>query len=287
MTPELFKEVRRIHFKMDKLVTELLAGAYRSRFKGQGMEFEEVREYSYGDEVRTIDWNVTARMNSPFVKTFREERELTVILLVDISKSTFFGSTKTKRQAMAELGALLAFSAIKNNDKIGLILFSDQIEKYVPPQKGSRHVLRLIRELMIQPTAGKGTDIKKALRYLGKVQPKPAVCFLISDFISPPFAKELRVSETEHDFVAIRMIDPLEENLKPFSLIEFTDLETGEKRFVDTSSKETLDFFRQEKLKKDQFFKEEIYKSGVGHIDLKTNEPFDHPLELFFKKGRK
>lgn len=287
MTPELYREVRRIHFKMEKLVTDLLAGAYRSRFKGQGMEFEEVREYSPGDEVRTIDWNVTARMNAPYIKTFREERELTVILLVDISPSSFFGSSKTKRQAMAEVGALLAFSAIKNNDKIGLILFSDKIEKYVPPQKGSRHVLRVIRELMVHPTTGKGTDIKMALRYLGQVQTKPSVCFLISDFLAPSFAKDLRVSETQHDIIAVRMTDPLEENLPPFSLVEFTDLETGEKRIVDTSSREVIDFFKQEKIRRDQTFKDQMNRSGVGVIELKTNEPFDRPLEIFFKKGRR
>lgn len=287
MTPELYSQIRRINFKMEKLVTDLLAGAYRSRFKGRGMEFEEVREYAQGDEVRTIDWNVTARMNAPYVKTFREERELTVILLVDISLSSYFGRDKTKRQAMAEVGALLAFAAIKNNDKIGLILFSDRIEKYVPPSKGSKHVQRLIRELMALKPQGKKTDIRQALKFLNQVQTKPSVVFLMSDFLSPSFEKDLKVSEKAHDLIAIRMLDPLEETLKPFSLIEFTDLETGENRIVDTSSNAVRTFFEEQKKKRDETFHTQMGKAGVPIIDLKDNEPFDKPLEKFFKKGRK
>lgn len=287
MTPELYSQIRRINFKMEKLVTDLLAGAYRSRFKGRGMEFEEVREYSQGDEVRTIDWNVTARMNAPYVKTFREERELTVILLVDISLSSYFGRDKTKRQAMSEVGALLAFAAIKNNDKIGLILFSDRIEKYVPPAKGSKHVQRLIRELMALTPQGKKTDIQQALKFLNQVQTKPSVVFLLSDFISPSFEKDLKISEKAHDLIAIRMLDPLEETLKPFSLIEFTDLETGENRIIDTSSSSVRAYFEEQKKKRDETFFNQMGKAGVPVIDLKDNEPFDKPLEKFFKLGRK
>ncbi len=287
MTPELYSQIRRINFKMEKLVTDLLAGAYRSRFKGRGMEFEEVREYNQGDEVRTIDWNVTARMNAPYVKTFREERELTVILLVDISLSSYFGRDKTKRQAMAEVGALLAFAAIKNNDKIGLILFSDRIEKYVPPAKGSKHVQRLIRELMAANPQGKKTDIQQALKFLNQVETKPCVVFLLSDFLSPSFEKDLKISEKAHDLIAIRMLDPLEETLKPFSLIEFTDLETGETRIIDTSSRHVREYFMEQKKKRDETFYSQMGKAGVPLIDLKSNEPFDKPLEKFFKLGRK
>lgn len=287
MTPELFKEVRRINFKMQKLVTNLLAGAYKSRFKGRGMEFEEVREYSPGDEVRTIDWNVTARMSSPYVKTFREERELTVILLVDISRSTFFGSDKTKRKAIAEIGTLLSYSAIKNNDKVGLILFSEKVEKYVPPAKGTRHILRLIRELMASPTTGKKTDISEALKFLNQVQSKPTVVFLISDFLSPTYSKALLVSEKGHDIIAIRLLDPLEKKIEPEGLIEFTDLETGEKRLIDTSSKPVLKFFEEQVQERDEAFKEQMIKAGVPFMDLKTNEPFDRALERFFKGNKR
>ncbi|MFN4174592.1 MAG: DUF58 domain-containing protein [Parachlamydiaceae bacterium] len=292
MTPELYSQIRRINFKMEKLVTDLLAGAYRSRFKGRGMEFEEVREYNQGDEVRTIDWNVTARMNAPYVKRFREERELTVILLVDISLSAYFGRDKTKRQAMAEVGALLAFAAIKNNDKIGLILFSDRIEKYVPPAKGSKHVQRLIRELVAANPQGKKTDIKQALKFLNQVQTKPAVVFLLSDFLSPTYEKDLKISEKAHDLIAIRVLDPLEitlkqEALKPFSLIEFSDLESGENRMIDTSSKPVQAYFEGERKKLDESFFSQMGKAGVPVIDLKSNEPFDRPLEKFFKTGKK
>lgn len=234
---ELFKKIRRIEILTTHLAEDVFAGAYRSAFKGKGMEFEEVREYLPGDDIRTIDWNVTARMNHPYVKSFREERELTVNLVVDASASTAFGSENTlKSDLIAEIAAVIAFSAIKNNDKIALILFSDKVDKYIPPRKGTRHVLRIIRELLSYRAEKKGTSINGALAFLGTVQPRPGICFLISDFIAPDFTHEASITAKRHDLVPILVSDPAEIAFPSMGLTTLVDLESGATRMADTSS---------------------------------------------------
>lgn len=287
VTPELLREIRRIQFKMQKWVSDVFQGAYKSRFKGRGMEFEEVREYVAGDDVRTIDWNVTARMQSPFIKTFREERELTVMLLVDLSRSTQFGTAqKTKKEVIAELGALLAFSAIKNNDKIGLILFSDQIELYLPPKKGIRHVLRLIREILAREPKGSKTDLGAALSFLGKVISRSSICFLLSDFIAEDYEKELRVTAQKHDLIAIRVLDDKEVAFPPFGLMEITDLETGQTALIDTSSPAVQKQFHERAALRHEKVHKLFTGLGAALIEIDTSEDFIKPLEKYFKARR-
>ncbi|MDD5759528.1 MAG: DUF58 domain-containing protein [Desulfobulbaceae bacterium] len=233
---ELARQIRFIQIFTSRAVNDILAGEYQSVFKGRGMEFDEVREYQPGDDVRAIDWNVTARTGHPFVKRYVEERELTVLLLVDISASGLFGSViKRKSEVAAELCALLAFSAIKNNDKVGLLLFSNCIEKFIPPRKGGSHVLRIIREVLGFQPEGKGTDIAQALEYLGKVVRKRGVVFLLSDFLAPDFAKPLGLLARRHDLIAISIRDRREFQLPDLGLIELIDAETGTSRVVDSS----------------------------------------------------
>lgn len=268
---------------MEKLVADVFQGAYKSRFKGRGMEFEEVREYVVGDDIRTIDWNVTARMQSPFVKTFREERELTVMLLVDISRSTQFGTShKTKKEVIAETGALLAFSAIKNNDKIGLILFSDQIELYIPPKKGVRHVLRLVREMLVREPKGSKTNLKAALSFLGRVLCRSSICFLISDFIAEGYEKELRVTTQKHDLIAIRVYDEKEMAFPQFGLIEMTDLENGQAALIDTSSFDVQKRFQEAAASRREKVKKLFNGLGVALIEMDTCKGFLKPLEKYF-----
>lgn len=284
MTPTLFHDIRRIQFRMQKLVSDVFQGAYKSRFKGRGMEFEEVREYVAGDDVRSIDWNVTARMQTPFVKTFREERELTVILLVDLSRSCQFGtSTKLKKEVIAEIGALLAFSAIKNNDKIGLILFSNQIELYVPPKKGVRHVLRLVREILVREPLGSKTDLKGALSFLGKMSPRSLICFLISDFIAEGYEKELRLTAEKHDLIGIRVFDDKEMAFPPFGLMNITDLETGKKGLIDTSSSSVQAHYQKTAQKRAERVKKLFISCGAGLIEIDTSQDYLKPLEKYFK----
>lgn len=270
---------------MQKLVSDVFQGAYKSRFKGRGMEFEEVREYVPGDEVRTIDWNVTARMQTPYVKTFKEERELTVMLLVDLSRSLQFGTTlKLKKEVIAEIGALLAFSAIKNSDKIGLILFSDRIELFVPPKKGVRHVLRLVRELLVREPVGSKTDIKGALTFLGKVLSRSSICFLLSDFIGNNFEKELRLTAKKHDLIGLRIFDDKEMTFPKFGLIEMTDLESGKKALVDTSSTAVQKHFHDSALKRAEATKKLFNGVGAPLIEINTSEDYLKPIERYFKK---
>ena len=284
ISPELFREIRHIQFKMQKLVADVFQGAYKSRFKGHGMEFEEVREYVPGDEVRTIDWNVTARMQTPYVKLFREERELTVMLLVDLSRSCFFGtSAKLKKEVIAEIGALLAFSAIKNQDKIGLILFSDRVELYVPPKKGVRHVLRLVREILARKPQGRKTDLKAALTYLGKVMSRSSICFLLSDFIALDFEKELRLTAQKHDLIGMRIYDAKEVVFPSFGLIEMTDLESGEKALIDTSSERVQRHFKEVAAQRAEEVKRLFNRIGVPLIEIDTSEGYLKPLEKYFK----
>lgn len=287
--PELFRTIRRIHIETKHLAEDVLAGSYRSAFKGKGIEFEEVREFQEGDEVRSVDWNVTARMNHPYVKKFREERELSVVLIVDTSLSERFGSTdRLKSELIAEIGAVLAFSAIKNNDKVGLILFSSEVEQYLAPRNGVRHVLRVIRELLAfnlskTKPAHKGTSIEAALGLAAKVLPHSSVCFLLSDFIGKNFEKELRLVAAKHDLVSICVSDPYEITFPAFNLVDFEDLETGEAMVIDGSDKDARSHF--EKIALARLAKQEaLMKSvGAGFIQIRTDKPYMHEIKKFFR----
>ena len=282
---EILKKVRRIEISTRGLVNEVFSGEYHSVFKGQGMTFSEVREYQYGDDIRSIDWNVTARAGSPFVKVFEEERELTVVLVVDVSASGNFGTRERfKGEVAVELSAVLAFSAIKNSDKIGLILFSDRIEKFVPPRKGRRHVLRVLRELLYHRPQGRGTDIGGALEYLARVVPRRAVVFLVSDFAGNGFFRPLSVAGRRHDLIAVRMGDPRETELPPIGLVELEDPETGNRIVVDTSDREFRDAFRDGTERSRAKLDRDFRRCQVDVIDIQTGEPYVEPLMRFFKK---
>ena len=288
-TKELLKKVRQIELTIRGVVNEVFAGEYHSVFKGRGMEFAEVREYQAGDDVRTIDWNVSARMNHPFVKVFDEERELTVMVVYDCSASKGFGSRgEQKRRVATEIAALLAASAIKNNDKVGLIIFSDRGEKVVPPRKGRQHVLRVIRELLFYDdpegaNTSPHTDIAVALGYLNRLLKRRATVFLISDFMDDGFESDLRIANRRNDLVAIHLRDPLEEDLPAVGLVEVEDLETGEIRLVDTSVDAVRDAV-QSAARRDTAQLERLFKSiGVDYIDIYTDRSYIKPLTRFFR----
>lgn len=288
-TKELLKKVRRIEINIRGMVNEVFAGEYHSVFKGRGMEFSEVREYQPGDDVRNIDWNVSARMNHPFVKIFDEERELTVMILFDSSSSESFGSVQQQKgQVAVEIAALLASSAIKNNDKVGLIIFSDHIEKFVPPRKGRKHILRVIRELLYfesrdETIPSSETNITIALEYLNQILKRRATIFLISDFLAEGFEKDLQIANKRHDLVAIHIIDPLEEKLPSVGLLELEDLETGETVLLDTSVSEVRDSI-SENVYSERAKLERLFKSiGVDFIDIYTNQSYVKPLTRFFR----
>lgn len=281
---ELLKKVRRIHIRTSHVANDLFAGHYHSAFKGHGMEFEEVREYQPGDEIRRIDWNVTARQGKPFVKRFREERELTVMLVVDVSGSQDFGSAgQLKRELAAEVGATLAFSAIKNNDKVGLIAFSDRIERYVKPDKGLRHVLRVIRELLALQASGKGTDIAGALDYLSRVSTRRAVVFLISDFQAAHYDRQLRVAKRRHDLIPIAIADPREAALPNVRYIDLIDSETGERVTVDTSSPAFRSEYERLVGASAEARKKSFRRFKADSIELVTGQSFVDPLTRFFR----
>ena len=281
---EILKEVRRIEISTRGLVNEVFSGEYHSVFKGRGMSFAEVREYQYGDDIRSIDWNVTARTGSQFVKVFEEERELTVMLLVDVSASGDFGTRqRMKAEVAVEICALLAFSAIKNNDKVGLIIFSDHVEKFVPPRKGRRHVLRVLRELLYHRPVGRGTDIAGALEYLTHVQRKRAVTFLVSDFRDEGFDRALAVAGRRHDLVAVRLGDPREQELPALGLLELEDPESGERVIVNTSSKAFRSAFRSVNTARRAALDRMLRRSKVDVIDIATGEPWVKPLMRFFQ----
>jgi uncharacterized protein (DUF58 family) len=283
VSPELFKHIRRIQIRTQKLVNELFAGAYRSTFKGMGIEFEEVREYQPGDDTRSIDWNVTARMNRPYIKNFREERELTVMLVVDVSASSRFGSVnRSKSELIAELGAVLALSASHNNDKIGLILFSDQIEKYIPPRKGVRHVLRILRELLAFKPHSRGTDLKMALTFLGKVQRRTGICFLISDFICSDYSQSIKLTLRRYDLISIAISDPYELSLPSLALTQLIDLETGASALLDLSDQKLLDYFKLKAAERIHGVKRLIESLGGGFISLRTDESYSDALRHYF-----
>ena len=281
---EIFKKVRRIEITTKKVVNEVMAGEYHSVFKGRGMEFTEVREYFPGDDVRTIDWNVFARTGKPHVKVFSEERELTVILMVDVSSSLRFGTLdKTKGELAAELSALLAFSAIENNDRVGLIIFTDRIERSIPPKKGRRHVLRVIREILSFRPETTRTDIAMALEYLSRVQRRRAVVFLISDFIAPDFAQALRIAGRRHDLIALTLSDPRERELPPLGLVELEDAETGESRLIDTYDDSTRERFAELAGIRQADRAKTFREIDLDSLELRTEEPYERSLLRFFR----
>ena len=282
---EILKKVRRVEITTRGLVNDVFSGEYHSVFKGRGMNFAEVREYQYGDDIRSIDWNVTARTGHPFVKVFEEERELTVMLLVDVSASGDFGTReRMKGEVAVEICALLAFSAIKNNDKVGLIIFSDRIEKFVPPRKGRPHVLRVLRELFYHRPEGRGTDMRGALEYLTRVIKRRAVVFLVSDFMDAGFEKPLSVAGRRHDLVAVRMGDRREGTIPPLGFVEFEDAETGELLVVNTSDPEFRSEFENRAARTRANLERTFRRSRVDLIDIQTDVPYVQPLMRFFKE---
>jgi len=292
-TTELLKKVRKIEIKSRGLTNHIFAGEYHSAFKGRGMTFSEVREYQYGDDIRSIDWNVTARFNSPYVKIFEEERELTVMLLIDVSGSRLFGSThQLKRDLMTEIGAVLSFSAIQNNDKIGVIFFSDRIEKFITPQKGKKHILRIIRELIeFKPSSNK-TNIAEALRFLTNAIKKRSTAFILSDFIDfkendssqPNFLDALRIANNKHDIVAIRVIDKREKELPAVGLLKVKDAETGIDRWIDTDSNFVRDGYAKWWSQSTAAVNESFSKCRVDSVSIATDEDYVQPLVKLFKR---
>jgi uncharacterized protein (DUF58 family) len=280
---EILKKVRQIEIRTKRLVTDSLLGQYHSVFKGRGMNFEEVREYSPGDEVRAIDWNVTARTGRAFVKKFTEERELTILLLVDVSASGSFGSTThSKRELSAELASVLAFSAIRNNDKVGLILFSDSIEQYIPPKKGRRHVLRVVREILFFNPKNRGTNISCALDFASKVVTRRAVAFLISDFQASNYRQALKLTSKRHDLVAVNVVDPREREIPSIGLLSLEDAETGEQLELDTSSADIRKRFSELNATRLDSIRKTLRSTGVDVLELNTEQPYMLALLQFF-----
>jgi uncharacterized protein (DUF58 family) len=285
---EIIHKIRRIQITTNRLVNESLAGEYHSVFKGRGMEFDEVREYQHGDDVRTIDWNVTSRAGRPFVKRYVEERELTVMLLIDASASGAFGSAdKMKSEIAAEISALLAFSAIKNNDRVGAILFTDCVEKFVPPRRGSSHVLRVVREVLFHKPEHRGTRIQKAIEHLNLVVHKRSVVFLISDLLDQGFEPSLKVANRRHDVIVIQIIDPREKELPEVGILELRDAETGEIAWADTSLEWVRNTFRENWGRNQSRLARLFQSHHMDHITIETGKPYDVPLMRFFKERAK
>jgi uncharacterized protein (DUF58 family) len=285
ITTELMKKIRRIEIRTRRLVNDSYAGEYHSVFKGRGMEFDEVRPYQYGDEIRTIDWNVTARMGDPYVKRYVEERELSVLLLVDASASENFGSVKQfKRELAAELTAVLSFAATTNNDKVGLLIFTDQIELYIPPLKGRKHVLRLIREMLAFEPKGRGTDIEMALETANQILKRRSIIFLVSDFLAEPagYRKALAITNRRHDVIAVDLHDPLETKIADVGLVALEDPETGEIAWVDTSSRSWQEAFNQSVSRLENDKSKVLRRANVDHITIGTDEDYTAPLASFF-----
>lgn len=284
-TKELLKKVRKIEIKTRRLSDHIFGGEYHSTFKGRGMTFSEVRQYQFGDDVRNIDWNVTARYNEPYIKVFEEERELTMMLMVDISGSELFGTTNQfKNEIVTEISATLAFSALQNNDKVGLVLFSDQIELYIPPKKGKSHVLRIIRELLeFKPKSNK-TDISEALKFLSSVMKKKAIVFLLSDFIASDYERTLKITGNKHDVTGIRVYDEREESIPNLGMVQLEDVETGKVRLVNTQSKKVRDAYAEFNRERVSYFKESFTKSGCGVLDCRVDESYVKKLLGYFKR---
>ncbi len=284
-TTELIKKVRKIRIKTRRLSDQVFAGSYHSAFKGRGMAFTEVREYQYGDDIRNIDWNVTARFSHPYVKVFEEEREMTVMLLIDVSGSNEFGAAGAiKEQVITEIASVLAFSAISNNDKAGVIFFSDQIEKFIPPKKGTQHILRIIRELINFKPKSKGTDISMALKYLRNVIRKKSVAFLISDFHDWHFRDALRIVSKKHDMICLQVYDHREKELPAAGLMKFRDAETGNTYWLDTSSKKVRRNIHQYNMKHEAFLDEAFNKASVDQVRISTDKDYVPPLIHLFRK---
>jgi len=285
VSPEILRTVRRIEIRTRRLVQESMAGEYHSVFRGRGMEFSEVREYQIGDDVRSIDWNVSARMGHPYVKKYVEERELTVFLAVDVSGSKEFGSvTRTKGDLAAEVAALLAFSAIKNNDRVGAILFTGRVEKYIPPKKGRTHVLRVIREILSFEPQDRKTDIAGALEYASRVLRRHCVLFLISDFLDSGYEKPLRIAGRKYDMVAIAVEDPREEEFPSVGLLEIEDAETGERRILDTSDRSLRSATASRAAARREALARTLRSCGVDLVRLSTGRPYDIPLVRYFEE---
>ncbi len=287
---ELIRRVRRIEIRTRRIVTETLAGSYHSAFRGQGMEFAEVREYQPGDDIRSIDWNETSRSSRPdrslYVKVFTEERELTVMLLADVSASTVFGTgARLKREVMAEISALLAFAAIRNRDRVGLLRFSDGIDQYLPPRSGSTHVLRVVREILSSSKqGGRGTDIGGALSTLVRVQRRPAVVFLVSDMLGSGYERELKLAARRHDIVALEVFDPAEDQLPDAGLIHFEDAERGTRQLVDTSSRRVRSAWQQAATLRREKARALLARAGVDRIAINAAEPYERPLLEYFHR---
>lgn len=284
---EIFKKVRKIEIKTRGLVNQVFAGQYHSMFKGRGMAFSEVREYQYGDDIRSIDWNVTARFNHPYVKIFDEERELTVMLLIDVSGSNQFGTkVKFKQEAMTEIAAVLAFSAIKNNDKVGVIFFSDKIEKFIPPKKGTSHILRIIRELVDFKAMSSKTDISNALRYLTNAIKKRSTVFLLSDFIDEGYENALKIAGNKHDLIALRVFDQREAEMPNVGLVQLHDSETGAYQWIDTSDAALRYAYKVNHERRNADISNILRRSGVDFAEVRCDMDYVPPLmKLFRKRG--
>ncbi len=283
-TSEILKKVRQIEIKTKGLSKHIFSGEYNSAFKGRGMSFSEVRDYQYGDDVRNIDWNVTARTGEPFIKVFEEERELTLMLIVDISKSTLFGTrTQTKSELITELSAVLAFSAIQNNDKVGAILFSKEVEKYIPPKKGKKHILRIIREILYHEGSHAETNIGSALEYFNNIQKKRSIAFLLSDFMDKNYEAALNISARKHDLIGIHIHDQAEEELPSIGLIQTQDAETGKMVLIDTSSRTFRANYKQWFESNRKYFSEQFKKTRADIVSIKTGEDYVKLLLKFFK----
>ncbi len=284
-TKELLKKVRKIEIKTRRLSDHIFGGEYHSTFKGRGMTFSEVRQYQFGDDVRNIDWNVTARYNEPYIKVFEEERELTMMLMVDVSGSEFFGTDKQfKNEVVTEIAATLAFSATQNNDKIGLILFSDTVELYIPPKKGRSHVLRIIRELIEFEPQSKKTNLAEALKFMQNVMKKKAIVFILSDFIADDYFQTMKIASGKHDVTGIRVYDKHEENIPSLGIVQMQDQETGELMLVNTTSKKVrrnYDKFYKDKV---AYYKESFTKSGAGTIDCRVDQSYVKKMLGYFKQ---
>jgi uncharacterized protein (DUF58 family) len=285
LPPELFQKIKAIQIRTQRLVTDVLAGEYESAFKGRGMEFEEVREYQPGDDIRTIDWNVTSRMGHPYIKKYVEERELTVLLAVDCSASDRFGTTaQTKGETAAEVAALIAFTAIKNNDRVGLLMFTDEVELFVPPAKGVEHVLRVVRELLIFKPRHKGTDLALGLDKVNHLVRKRAVVFLISDYLDSGYERQLRLTARRHDLIAVTLDDPRESELPALGLLRLTDAESGREVVIDTSRRAVRRAFAEAARRRHEARAELLRRAGVDLVGIRTDRPYEQPLLQFFRR---
>jgi uncharacterized protein (DUF58 family) len=284
-TKELLKKVRKIEIKTRGLTRHIFAGEYHSAFKGRGMTFSEVREYQYGDDIRSIDWNVTARFNHPYIKIFEEERELTVMLLIDLSASGSFGTEQQlKRELITEIAAVLSFSAIENNDKIGVIFFSDRVEKFIPPQKGRKHILRIIRELIEFEPVSRGTDISESLRFLTNAIKKRCTAFVISDFRDRGYARSLQVANNKHDVAALHIYDRREASLPHVGLVRVHDAESGRERWLDTGSRRLREHYAMKWDSHVEMMNEIFTRAGVDHVSIRTGTDYVKPLMMLFKQ---